>query len=141
MEIREAKKEDYQELIGLFNDFVGDKRYVNKGNDSFEEVLENPNNYVYVAEDKGGLVGFVTFSVRVVVRYPKPVAEIDELFVSPKHRKKGLGTKLVETVLDKASDVGCYRVFIETHYRHKGAHKLYESMEFTNYGYHFIKDL
>lgn len=141
MEIREAKKGDYQELIELFNDFVGDKRYINKGSDSFEEVLDDPSCFVYVAEEKGKLVGFVTFSVRRVIRYPKPIAEIDELFVSPGYRRKGLGNKLVEVVLDKVSELGCYRVFIETHYKHKGAHKLYESMEFTNYGYHFIKDL
>lgn len=139
--IREVEKKDYQKLMKLYNAFVGDERYSLKGSDSFEEVMASENNYVYVAEDKGNLVGFVSFSVRTVIRYPKPIAEMDELYVTPTYRQKKLETRLIETILKKAGDLGCHRMFIETHYKHDLAHKLYEKLEFTNYGYHFIKDL
>lgn len=141
--IREACDSDYDQLMKLYNFFVGDERYSSKQEDSFSEVLESPANYIFVAEDeeKKNLVGFASFSVRRVVRYPKPIAELDELYVAPAYRRKKLGTKLMETCLQKAAEIGCYRMFIETHYKHDLAHKLYEKLDFTNYGYHFIKDL
>jgi GNAT superfamily N-acetyltransferase len=52
-----------------------------------------------------------------------------------------MGMKLIQTVLDKAQKLGCYRLFVETAYQWKAAHQLYEKMGFTNYGYHFIKNL
>jgi GNAT superfamily N-acetyltransferase len=139
--IREAKEGDYKELMKLYNDFVDENRYSEGKEDSFEEVLVSTENFIYVAEDDGKLVGFVTFSIRWVVRYPRPIAEMDELFVLPKYRRKGLGSKLMEIILEKAAELGCYRMFIESHYKYEPAQKLYEKMEFTNYGHHFVKDL
>lgn len=141
MEIREATKSDYQELMKLYNDFVGQKRYSKLDNDSFYIVLVNDNNYIYVAEEGNDLVGFATFSVRDVIRYPKPIAELDELFVSPEYRKKGVGKKLMQQIEEKAKKLNCYRLFIESHYDHKAAHFFYKALGYTNYGYHFIKNL
>ena len=70
-----------------------------------------------------------------------PYLKKTKLYVVPAYRRQKLGTKLMETVMKKAAEVGCYRMFIETHYKHDMAHKLYEKLNFTNYGYHFIKDL
>ena len=128
-------------MLKLLNGFVEEDRYSRKDNDSFTQALNNPNNYIYVAEKQGKLIGFVTFSIRTVIRYPRPIAELDELYVIPEARGQGLGKKLVQEVLDHATKLGCRRLFIESHYKHKAAHKLYEKMGFTNYGYHFIKDL
>lgn len=140
--IRRVKERDYENLMKLYDVFVGDGRYKSKENDSFAEVLRSDKNFVYVVEDgEGNLVGFVTFSVRTVVRYPRPIAEMDELYVTPAFRGKGIGRKLIETILAKAAELGCHRMFIESHYGHDVAHKVYEKMQFTNYGYHFIKDL
>jgi len=141
MDIREAKQSDYRELMDLYNLFVDEDRYSKHDNDSFIKVLGNQNNFIFVAEDSGKLVGFITFSVRDVVRYPKPIAELDELFVSPGYRQKGVGKMLMEQIEDKAKELDCYRMYIESHYDHKTAHVFYEKLGYTNYGYHFIKNL
>jgi GNAT superfamily N-acetyltransferase len=141
MTIRLAKKDDYLPLMELYNLFVGDDRYSKVNNDSFLRVLNNPQNYIYVAEDKEKIVGFATFSVRDVVRYPKSIAELDELFVLKDNRKKGVGKKLMDEVEKQAKKLDCYRIFIESHYDHKVAHHFYENLAYKNYGYHFIKDL
>jgi GNAT superfamily N-acetyltransferase len=57
------------------------------------------------------------------------------------YRKKGLGKKLMGEVEKKAKSLHCYRLFIESHYDHKQTHKFYEALGYTNYGYHFIKNL
>ncbi len=141
MMIRDAKESDYGELMLLYNQFVGSDRYSKRDNDSFKKVLKNSHNFVFVAEDGGKLVGFAAFSVRDVVRYPKPIAELDELLVLADYRKRGIGKLLMEQVENKAKEQDCYRMFIESHYDHKVAHKFYEALGYTNYGYHFIKNL
>ena len=141
MRIRRAKNGDYIELMKLYNDFVGSDRYSKHNNDSFKKVMCNPKNFVFVAEDNGKLVGFATFSVRDVIRYPKQIAELDELLVTSDYRQKGVGKQLMQHVEDKARELNCYRLFIESHYDHKTAHKFYETLGYTNYGYHFIKNL
>lgn len=141
MKIRLAKTTDYERLMFLYNGFVGEDRYSKYDNDSFQMVLNNPNASILLAEKEDKIIGFATFSVRAVVRYPKPIAELDELFVAPEFRKQGIGKRLLQTVLEGARELGCYRLYIESHYDHKAAHALYEEMGFINYGYHFIKNL
>lgn len=141
MKIRKAELEDYAQIMSLFNQFVGSDRYSKNDNDSFGKVLRSSNNYVFVAQDNDSLIGFVTFSVRNVIRYPKPIAELDELFVSPKYRKIGLGRQLVKKTEQLAKELNCYRVYVESHYDHKEAHKFYETLGYKNYGFHFIKNL
>ncbi len=141
MLIRIAQVSDYHELMHLYNLFVGNDRYSRHDNDSFLKILTNTQNFVFVAVDKNSLIGFAAFSVRDVVRYPKQIAELDELFVTKEYRRKGIARQLLQAVEDKAIQLKCYRLYIESHYSHDTAHKFYEAAGYTNYGYHFIKNL
>ena len=141
MQIRPATLEDYVPFMKLMNDFVGEDRYSHLDNDSYKTVIESPTNFIYVAEDEGTLIGLITFSIRNVVRYPQLIAELDELYVVPEYREKGLGKHLMETVEIKAKELNCHRMYIESGIRFKGAHAFYEAIGYKNYGYHFIKNL
>lgn len=141
MRIRLAKGSDYDAVMNLYNLFVGEDRYSDHGSDSYEKVLKSDSNFLYLAIDDEKMVGFVSFSTRNVVRYSRPIAELDELFVLERYRKQGVGRVLMEKAEKEAKSFGCYRIFIESHYDHKPAHKLYESLGYINYGYHFIKNL
>lgn len=141
MKIRRANVKDYIQIIELYNGFVGEDRYSKRNNDSFATVLKQTNSFIFVAEEIDRLAGFITLSIRTVVRYPKPIAELDELYVKEDFRNKGIGQKLLQTVIEVAVQHNCYRVYIESHFTHKAAHELYERMGFTNYGFHFTKDL
>lgn len=141
MKIRPAKKSDHKELMSLLNKFVQKDRYSKLDNDSFLKVLNSQHNYIYIAEENDLLIGLATLSVRHVVRYKKPIAELDELFVSTQARGKGCGKKLIQAIINQAKKNNCHRLYIETAYKWKVAHKIYESIGFKNYGYHFYKDL
>jgi len=141
MDIRRGEEKDYKELMGLYNLFVKSDRYSRYDNDSFARVRQNPNNFVFVAEDEGKLVGFISFSIRDVIRYPKQIMELDEIFVLQDYREKGVGKILMDQMETIAKEKNCHRIFIESHYDHKGAHKFYETLGYANYGYHFIKDM
>jgi PhnO protein len=141
MLVRNAEISDYDEIVRLYNLFVGEARYSDHKHDSFNKVLENPNNFVFIVEDEKKLIGFASFSVRDVIRYPKPIAELDEFFILEEFRNRGVGRRLMEEVEEKAKELHCHRLSIETGYAHKDAHAFYEQIGYTNYGYHFMKDL
>ncbi|MFH1832608.1 MAG: GNAT family N-acetyltransferase [Candidatus Levyibacteriota bacterium] len=139
--IRTAKDTDYQQIVKLYNDFVGEDRYSKKDNDSFHKVLRSRSNFIFVAQDKNNLVGFATFSIRNVTRYKRPIAELDEMYVDTNYRGKGIGKRLMSEVEKQAKKLNCYRLYIESQYKHTLGHKLYESLGYKNYGYHFFKNL
>lgn len=141
MTIRNAKESDYEELMKLYNLFVESARYSNHDNDSFHKVLNNPSNFILIAEDGGVITGFLTFSVRDVIRYPKQIAEVDELFVLEEYRKHGVGKQLMEQMEKKAKELNCHKIFIESATEREAAHKFYESLGYKNNGYHFVKKL
>lgn len=141
MQIRQAEASDYEQLMQLYNLFVGEDRYSRYDNDSFQKVLESENNYIFVAEEEGKLIGFATCSMRHIVRYPYPVAQLDELFVLAEYRRHGLGKQLVEKVEQTVKENGCLLMYIESGSERKEAHIFYEKIGYTNNGYYFKKNL
>lgn len=141
MIIRSAKLSDYEEIMNLYNLFVGNDRYSKHDNDSYKKVLNNTKNHMFLAVEDRRIIGYATISLKDVIRYPKPIVELDELFVLAEYRKHGIGRQLMDHVEKKSRELNCQRIFISSHYKHKTAHAFYESIGYTNYGYHFIKDL
>src|SRR4030042_4828626 len=134
MKITSAQKSDYIQLMKLYGCFVGTNRYSKTGNDSFYKFLADLNSYFYLLKDKSKIVGFIAFSIRKVTRYQKPIAEIEELFIMPNCRNKGLGKKLIKIFIDKTKKIGCFKLFIGSEFKWKIAHKLYKEMGFKKIG-------
>lgn len=141
MQIRTAKESDYEQLMELYNLFIGEDRYSRHDNDSFQKVLTSEKNYIFVAEDAGKLIGFATCSIRYIIRYPNPVAQLDELFVLADHRRNGLGKQLVDKVEQIVKARDCFLLYIESGSDRKEAHVFYEKIGYTNSGYYFKKTL
>jgi GNAT superfamily N-acetyltransferase len=141
VDIRKATPGDYNAVMELYNSFIGEDRYSQHDGDSFQKVLENPRCQLFVAETEAGLIGFASVSTRDVVRYKQPIAELDELFVSPEARTHGTGRALMEAVEAFAGNQNCYRLFIESAYQHTAGHAFYEKLGYKNNGYHFIKNI
>jgi len=138
IKIRKAKKKDYQEVIKLYADFVkNSNRYKNFDNDSFLKALQLPDFYIYLAEMEKRIVGFITFSIRTVVRYPKPIIEVEEFYVISDLRRKGIGRKLTQKALDFAKKNECQYVFLASGKDRIPAHKFYKSLSFNEYAYHY----
>lgn len=138
VKIREAEKKDYPEVIRLYADFVEQpKRYQNFDNDSFLKVLKLPDFWVYLAEKDKKIIGFITFSRRTVVRYPKPIIEVEEFYVSPDQRRQGIGTMLMQKALDQAKKDGYQYIFLASSKERVPAHKFYKALDFDEYAFHY----
>ncbi len=58
-------------------------------------------------------------------------AEIESVHVHPDHRGSGVGSALVRAAVDRARDLGCYRVQLTSNVRRPGAHRFYERLGFS----------
>jgi ribosomal protein S18 acetylase RimI-like enzyme len=139
MKIRPAKLSDYGELMKLYGLFVGDDRFSNKTADSFKKVLQSTTSFIYIAEKQSKLIGFVAFSIKYVVRYPKPIGTLDEMYVLEQYRNQGIGKNLMEILEKKLKKLNCYGIFMESGKDLKTAHIFYEKLGYKKYGYYFAK--
>ncbi len=138
VQIRRATKDDYTEVISLYGNFVNDpERYKVLDNDSYLKFIETPNSFMDLVISGEKIIGFITYAVRTVVRYPKPILEVEELYVHPDYRRHGLGKKLMEHVLEFAKSVQCQYIFLASDKARKEAHEFYKALGFDQYAYHF----
>jgi ribosomal protein S18 acetylase RimI-like enzyme len=109
--IRKAKKEEYDEVINLLLKFSANpKLFGNRQNNSFHKILETKNSSIEVASRGNKIVGFITYSLRHVARYSRPVMQIEELFVDEEFRMQGVGGQLINYVFKIAVENNCQHI-------------------------------
>ena len=65
---------------------------------------------------------------------------IENVFVYPGHRSKGIGGKVVRAAIAKAKQLGCYKLCLTARENKPELHKWYESLGFKNHGRSFRID-
>ena len=93
---------------------------------SVSEMLSAEQNAVFCADN--GKVGFVGASVA------GDVADILDVAVMPDYRKKGIGKKLLRTLIDELTHLGVCEVFLEVRASNSAAISLYTSFGFEKCG-------
>lgn len=98
--------------------------------DGFNESMiasgfNSGNFYGFIAEDDG-VTGFITYTLT------QDFAEIADLFVFPKFRKKGVGTALVFELIKTVKNSGRGKIFLEVRKGNFAAKNLYKKIGFTD---------
>lgn len=106
MEIRKALLTDVEEMMILINDYAEQGLMLPR---SRSMIYENIREFILVVENKK-IVGVGSLHILW-----SDLAEIRALAISNEYRRKGLGTKLVQTLEDEARGLGCARVFALTY--------------------------
>lgn len=78
----------------------------------------------------GDLAGVVLASRFLSLKVAGEALWIEELYVKPEYRRRGIAGRLVETVLDWAEDQGFKGVELEAYHMNTGASVLYRSLGF-----------
>ena len=103
-----------------------------------EDLLQRNPEYFYVAEDDSGrILGFITGYERkgipeAVLRTWKAnrVGYIDLMAVDMSHRRKGIGTKLLNTLLEQFRTTGVDLVILDVPVEQESAVNLYRKLGF-----------
>ncbi|HEV2751973.1 MAG TPA: GNAT family N-acetyltransferase [Gemmatimonadales bacterium] len=91
------------------------------------EFLNDPRHHLAVAIDAGCVVGFAS-AVHYV--HPDKALElwINEVGVAPTHKRRGLGKKLLQTLLELGGRLGCQEAWVTTDRTNRPAMQLYASV-------------
>jgi len=94
----------------------------------------------YTIEEDGNVVGRVSLFFIVNDLHEEPYGLIEDVFVDDTQRGKGIGTKLIQHVIDEAKKHGCRKLIAQSRYGKNGIHLLYERLGFTDHGKNFRMD-
>ena len=126
MHIRTAAVADAESLAELNQAFNG----VYRGSDQVRSVLQTARSTetVLVAEDSGGVVGFVCYQTLHSVCYDSPWTETTELYVMPVHRRQGTGKALLCEAIRRAKEGGASEIVLRTNVKNDAARRLFEQV-------------
>jgi ribosomal protein S18 acetylase RimI-like enzyme len=92
-----------------------------------QNCIESKTDWIMVAEEDGEIIGFTICNNSLVFKK----AVIENIFVSPQHRKKGVGKKLLNAIVDKIKSTDCEYIAIFTEDNNDTAIDFYVRNGFT----------
>lgn len=72
--------------------------------------------------------------------HSEPFGLLEDVYVDKNYRGKGLGTKLVEQVIQAAQEQGCYKLIATSRTSRTQVHQLYKRLGFIERGLEFRID-
>lgn len=124
MEITEMTLEDLEQMTNtLYSDFDNFWSY-----NVLKQELENDKTKYIIAKEKNEVVGFAGISVIF------DEATLNNIVVKKSCRGKGIGSEMLETLIDLCSDMNLKTFTLEVNVENTPAIKLYEKFGFKNLG-------
>jgi len=131
--IRQLQKEDLgRGFFETLNNMspVGNLN-VERANQIYDRITENPDNYVFVAELDGQIVGTVTLYVKPkFIREGRYVGRIADVATRDNYEGKGIGRELILAAVEEAKKRGCRKVTLSSR---KEAVEFYKKLGFVEW--------
>jgi amino-acid N-acetyltransferase len=105
--IRPAVMDDAYQIKNLINEHARKGKMLPV---SINQVFENLRNFFVLTDDKGKILGCGALKI-----IWKDLGEIRSVAIKNSKQKKGLGTQMVEKLLEEAKKIGIKRVFVLTY--------------------------
>ena len=134
IEFRKAIPEDLRQIV----DLLQQKLQENSVAVAMEplrlatlRMIERPGlGQILVAARGDALAGIAVLSFLWTLEHGGATVWLDELYVDPRERRSGLGTKLLEAAMAVARAQGCVALDLEVEPGHEAAVRLYERLGF-----------
>ena len=134
--IRKANLEDLPQLSRLFDEY---RIFYHKSSDMLaaqeflSERLSQKDSEIFVAEDEGGLLGFVQLYPLFSSTRMKRYWLLNDLYVNAEHRGKGLSKALIEEAKELCRRTQACGMYLETGKENTIGNQLYPSAGFRKY--------
>ena len=100
--VKKAVTEDIQTLVALMTAFYAESHYQldqEFASLAFADALSGQRHcHIWIIESDEVSVGYVLLSLRFAMEYGGMIGHIDDLYIAPEQRSKGLSTALLETL-------------------------------------------
>ena len=124
MKIRKATLHDLQQINNL------NEKFFHENGRDFEKILKSSDKEMYLVEENAVIIGFAGVSRQ---SWNQTAQGID-IFVHPKHRGKGIGSKLVQEMINGARKMNVRCLIVEAPSQ-SAALPLYQENGFRKCGY------
>ncbi len=123
----EAMTELLSELFEIEDDFVIDTAKQQRG---LELLLQKPDAKVLVATHLNRVIGMVSMQSLISTACGERVGLIEDMIVNTDFRRKGIGKRLFESMLEEADQLGYARVSLAADRRNDTALDFYRTFGF-----------
>lgn len=121
---RKLQVGDEKKLISLFQLLTGKEVVIDSAS-----LVADQGVTCLVVEENDELIGFGSLIIHKVPTKGE-VARIEDIIISEKHQRKGLGRKMVLELIEVAKEKNINKIFLTSNPMRTAAQKLYESVGF-----------
>jgi len=114
--IREIEEDDLEKGFLETLDFLRNASGIdkNKAREILKDIKQNPNHIIYVAIDNKKIVGSTTLLIeQKFIHDGGLVGHIEDVVVRKDYEGKGIGIKLVTSLLERAKGKNCYKTILD----------------------------
>ena len=116
IEIREIEEDDLEKEFLDTLDFLRKTSDIDKNDPTeiLKKIKQNPNHIIHVAVDDNKIVGSTTLLVeQKFIHDGGLVGHIEDVVVRKDYEGKGIGIKLVMSMLERAKEKNCYKTILD----------------------------
>lgn len=127
--IENIRESDFEALYLLFAEFAAFENMTDNMTNSVEQMYAEKEyiNGVVAKEDGDEIVGYATYFFTYHTFVGKCLY-MDDLYIRPKYRGKGLGKQLIDKVIDFAKDNKCAKLRWQVSNWNEPAIRFYENL-------------
>jgi len=114
--IREIEEDDLEKGFLETLDFLRNASNLdkNKAKEILKKIKQNPNHIIHVATDGEKIVGSTTLLIeQKFIHDGGLVGHIEDVVVRKDYEGKGIGIKLVTSLLERAKEKNCYKTILD----------------------------
>ena len=114
--IREIEEDDLEKGFLETLDFLRNASDLdkNKAKEILKKIKQNSNHIIYVAIDNKKIVGSTTLLIeQKFIHDGGLVGHIEDVVVRKDYEGKGIGIKLVTSLLERAKEKNCYKTILD----------------------------
>ena len=130
--IREATPKEFEVIYQFICELQNNIFDYEKMKSLYLENLENVNNIHLVAMDGRYTVGYLSCHIQTLLHHAGKVAEIQEMFVKPTYRSKGVGKLLMDSIKKLVAAKGVVQLEVTTRVIREKAIQFYRRENFED---------
>jgi len=114
--IREIEEDDLEKGFLETLDFLRKTSDIdkNKAKEILKKIKQNPNHIIHVAVDDNKIVGSTTLLIeQKFIHNGGLVGHIEDVVVRKDYEGKGVGTKLIRSLIACAKEKNCYKTILD----------------------------
>ena len=116
IKIREIEEDDLEKGFLETLDFLRNTSGLDKNNakEILKRIKQNPNHIIYVAIDDKKIIGSTTLLIeQKFIHDGGLVGHIEDVVVRKDYERRGIGIKLVTSMLERAKEKNCYKTILD----------------------------